>query len=137
MIEIVANFPGIDAWILRRIDKMVCFMGQHHTLCAFGADGTVLAAVAFDAFTPYECSIHLVVDDARGVTRETLRRVFEYPFITCGFARLSATVAKSNDASRDFLKRVGFRFEGRKRAAIGGEDELMFGMLKTECRWIR
>lgn len=137
MIEVVANFPAIDAWILKRIDKMHSFMGDHHTLCAFDADGTVLAAVAFDSFTPYECCIHLVVDDPRGVTPLTLRKVFSYPFLECGFQRLSATVPRLNYASRAFLRRVGFKHEGVKRNAIDGEDELLFGMLKTECRWIR
>lgn len=135
--ELAANFPGIDAWILKRIAKMECFMGQHHTLCAFSAEGDVLAAVAFDSFTPYECCIHLVVDDPLGVTRGTLRGVFQYPFVTCGFERLTALVSDANAASIAFLERVGFKLEGRKRKAIDGCDEMVYGMLKSECRWIR
>lgn len=137
MIQLAANFPGIDAWILKRIDKMACFMGQHHTLCAFSDDGDVLAAAAFDSFTPYECCVHVVVDERLGVTRGTLRQVFEYPFITCGFDRVTALVSSANARSIEFIQRLGFSLEGRKRKAIDGEDEIIYGMLKSECRWIR
>lgn len=135
--ELTPDFPGIDLWILKRIAKMPSFMGEHRTAAVFGVDGTVLAAVGFDAFTPYECCIHLVVEDPRGVTRGTLRSAFEVPFGQWGLQRVSALVGASNRKSRDFLQRCGFKFEGVKRGAIDGEDELVYGMLKSECRWIR
>lgn len=135
--ELTPDFSGIDLWILRRIAKMPSFLGHYRTGAVFGVEGTVLAAVGFDAFTRYECCMHLVVEDPRGVTRGTLRSAFEAPFIHWGLQRVSALVAGSNRNSRDFLERCGFKFEGVKRAAIDGEDELVYGMLKSECRWIR
>lgn len=130
------DFPAVDAWILRRIDKMAAYMGEHRTLGAFAEDGTLLAAVAFDSFTPYECCIHLAVDDERGVTPANLKQVFTTAFVGWGLQRVTALTAQSNMASRSFLERVGFEIEGRKRCAIDGEDELVYGMLKSECRWI-
>lgn len=131
------DFPAVDAWILRRIDKMVAYMGEHRTLSAFGEDGTLLAAVAFDSFTPYECCIHLAVGDERGVTPANLKQVFSTAFLDWGLERLTALTPQSNMASRSFLERVGFEIEGRKRCAIDGEDELVYGMLKSECRWLK
>ena len=134
--KLAANYPGIDTWILNRLSKVAGFLGDYNTICALGEDDSVLAAVAFDGFTPYECCIHLVVDDLRGVSRGSLREVFRYPFQACGLLRLSASVSADNSRSIRLIERLGFTKEGVKRQSIDGIDEIIYGMLRKECKWI-
>lgn len=136
MIELLANEDSSFDFVLAKIGKVRSWMNPAKSISAW-KDGRLLGAVVYDGFTPYDCNIHLAVDDRRCVTRQVLRAVFEYPFVQLKLDRVTALIAAENEASVDFCERINFSFEGFKRCALAGEDELIYGMLKTECRWIR
>lgn len=136
MIELIANEASSFDFVLGKIGKIHSWMTPAKSISAW-LDGRLLGAVVYDGFTPYDCNIHLAVEDSRCVTRHVLWSVFQYPFVQLGLDRVTALIAASNDASVDFCERIDFTFEGFKRRALAGEDELIYGMLKTECRWIR
>ena len=94
--------------------------------------------VVFDTFTTTGCWIHVVSDGtARWMTREFILRVFAYPFVQLQYPRLSAFVSERNTRSRQFCESFGFSREGTLRqAGEEGEDIIMFGMLRSECRWL-
>lgn len=97
----------------------------------------ILGAVIYDCFYARDCNVSLAIEDKRCVTREVLRAVFAYPFVQLALPRISASVDASNAASLCLMHRWGFRKEGVKRGAgIDGGDEILFGMLRNECRWI-
>lgn len=68
-------------------------------------------------------------------TRTVLRDIFTHLFKKS--SRLTAIVSSENTKCRDFMRRLGFIQEGIKRQAFDGvADEIHFGMLITDCKWL-
>lgn len=126
----------IGEWVRARVPKVERWLEGFRTIAAI-EDDCVLGAVVYDGFTPFDCNMHIAIDDRRCVTRAVLRSVFGYPFEQLGLARVTGLVPASNQAALDFDLRLGFRHEGCKVKGCGDEDEIILGMTKSECRWIR
>lgn len=133
MIKLIPNL-GLD-WALERIPKMEAWMGQAKSIAAVEHYQT-LGVVVFDAFTPHDCAMHIVIEDKRCVTRRILKQVFDYPFNQLGLRRVTGLVPESNVAALAFDYRLGFVQEGRKKWGMGDEDEIILGMTKEHCRWL-
>jgi RimJ/RimL family protein N-acetyltransferase len=131
---IVLDAKRASDWLRQRIAKptIVAWMGPWVAL-GYERDGQMIGAVVFDAFTETECAMHVAI--SAPIPRSVVREVFKYPFVTAKLQRITATVAPSNTASIRLILRWGFKFEGRKRVALGDEDELIYGLLKQECRF--
>lgn len=125
----------VGEWVRARVPKVERWLDGFRTLAAI-EDGRVLGAVVFDGFTPFDCNMHIAIDDRRCVTRTILRLVFHYPFEQLGLARVTGLVPASNQAALDFDLRLGFRHEGRKVNALGDEDEIILGMTRETCKWL-
>lgn len=98
----------------------------------------IRAATIFDTFSSVDCCAH-VASDGTGtwLNREFIVKSFAYPFIQCGFSRLTGLVPASNRAALRFDLHLGFKIEGRCReAAPDGGDIIVLGMLRRECRFI-
>ena len=96
---------------------------------------TILFNCFFDGAT---CSAHIVTDGRRNwATRQMLYGIFAFPFLHCGLRRLTAPIASKNtDAVVNAIK-LGFKFEGLLRHARADDDEVVLGMLRDECIWIK
>lgn len=71
------------------------------------------------------------------LTRSTLKALFGYPFLQLGVVRITTMVAKANRRARKMNERLGFKQEGCIRNGFGGgRDMIVYGMLRSECRWI-
>ncbi len=105
---------------------------------AIARDDAILAAAVFDTFSRTSCFIHLVSDGSKHfLNRAFIVAVFAYPFIQCGYRRVSAIVAESNVPSLRIVQHFGFVPEGRLREdADDGGDLIVFGMLRKECSWL-
>lgn len=135
MIVLYVNAPGAAEFVRARIEKVMCWLDPHKSIAAFEGD-RMLGAVVYDGFTPYDCNLHIALDDRRCVTPRTLRAVFAYPFEQLKLPRVTAQVGAGNVRSLNLVRKLGFVQEGVKRRGLGDEDELIFGLLRTECRWL-
>lgn len=133
MIVLHAN-RGLD-WALERIPKMKAWMGEAKSLAAMVGE-RILGVVVFDAFTDFECCMHIVIEDRHCVNKRILRAVFAYPFEQLKLRRVTGLVPESNIAALAFDLRLGFVQEGRKKWALGNEDEIILGMTAERCRWL-
>lgn len=71
------------------------------------------------------------------MTREFLRVAFRYPFYQLKVRRVTGYVPASNADALRFDLHLGFVQEGLMREAMDtGEDVVVLGMLKRECRWL-
>lgn len=126
----------VTAWMAERIG-INQFRDDVKTI-GIERDGELIGGTAFDTFCERECVLHTASDgSARWLTRDYIKLVFHYPFIQLGFVRLTSFVSVNNPRSLRLAKHFGFVEEGRARGAgKDGEDLVMLGMLRTECRYI-
>lgn len=98
----------------------------------------ILAAVIYNEFYFNGCAIHIAaVDGSSWLNRAFLKAAFEYPFIQLKFERLTGYVPANNVAARRLDEHLGFKQEGVLRRFLSdGEDVIIYGMLKDECRFI-
>jgi len=101
-------------------------------------DGALVAVTLFDRFSSSGCNMHVVaLPDRPWLTRGYARHVAAYPFIQCGFRRVTLLIAADNARAIRFAEHFGCTLEGRLReAAHNGRDELVYGLLRRECRWL-
>lgn len=124
---------AIAQWVLDQVKSKGRFFDDFKTIGVF--DGArLLGAVVYDGFTERDCELHICLHDRRAVSRRTIRAVFDYPFRQLRLERVSANVLASNEASHEFVQRLGFQLEGRKR--FKGESVLMYGLMRHECKWL-
>lgn len=99
--------------------------------------GSIIASTVFDTFADSSCFMSVAADTSRNwLTRAYLYHCFAYPFIQCGFRRVNFVVSEHNEPSLRFITSLGAKQEGRLReAGPEGEDFILFGMLRSECRW--
>lgn len=96
----------------------------------------IIAGVVYSHYSPglnLEMSVAL---EGRFPPRAFVE-AFIYPFIELGLPRVTALVGADNRRSIKLVEGMGFVHEGRlRRAAPGGQDLLVLGMLREECRFL-
>lgn len=121
-------------WAAERIDGVTQFRSDA-VYIAHWIDGSLAGVVVFDTFSEGECCIHVASDGSkRWVTRDFIVRTFAYPFIQCGFRRITGLVAAKNEKALKFDLGLGFVQEGVMRKALPDDDIIILGMLREECR---
>lgn len=105
---------------------------------AMEVGGEIAAVTLWNGFEDHNCLMSIASDGSkRWITREFLYRSFAYPFIQLGLPRVTAKMDEANLDSVRTALHLGFVEEGRmRRAAPGGRDEIIMGLLKEDCRWI-
>lgn len=124
-------------WARDRIDGIESWSDWYQ---AFGweTNGKIVAAVVYTNFSGSDIWMHCAIDcKGKWLTRGALKAAFRYPFVQLGCRRVTGLVAARNKASLHWMKRVGFTYEGLRRDALPDDDEIMFGMPRRECRWLR
>jgi hypothetical protein len=101
-------------------------------------NGNLIAVALWHTLSLRNCFVSIATNrSGRCATREFLFRSFAYPFLQLDLPRVTCIVDEGNDESVRLAEHLGFKLEGRlRRAAPDGRDDLMFGMLREECRWI-
>jgi hypothetical protein len=99
--------------------------------------GELLAIMIYHNASQCNCEITCVTFKPCPLSRKVYRDLFAYPFLQCGFRRLSAVVKVSNSRSLDCTRRLGFSVEGLLRNWYPDCDGILFSMLKEECKWLK
>jgi RimJ/RimL family protein N-acetyltransferase len=96
--------------------------------------GELVAVVIYTRDTDIEMHV-VAAQGKRWLTSDFVSAAFAYPFAQLHMERVSATARKSNGLLQMLLIKLGFRIEGIRRKASHGEDLILFGMLREECRY--
>lgn len=101
-------------------------------------DGEIAAVTVWNSFETHNCLMSVASDGSRRwMNREFLFRSFAYPFIQLGLPRVTIKIDEDRYDSVMLALGLGFTLEGiLRKAAPGGRRDLVFGLLKEECRWI-
>lgn len=135
-----------DTYLYGHDERLIAW-AQSRLQCEFRSDakaiglernGDIAGAVVFDTFSPGDCLVHLVSDGSRRwLTREFITRSMAYPFLQIGQPRISCIISSGNTDSLRFTRHFGWTQEGVLReAGAEGEDLILFGMLRRECRFL-
>jgi RimJ/RimL family protein N-acetyltransferase len=96
----------------------------------------LVGGVVFTDYRGHDIDVSLAFDDPRWVRKALLKRLFAYPFLDLGVARITALTA-DDDKMQKFMRWIGWRQEGRHVQALDGtHDMLSWRMLRSECRWL-
>ena len=103
-------------------------------------DGHLVGGVAYDWFFDHpdggDIQASCVMEQGARVTRRMWRHLYGYAFVQLGCIRITCQTGKSNHVTRHHLKRAGFQLEGKRRCGHGKNDVMMYGLLKSECRFL-
>lgn len=96
------------------------------------------ATVLYNEYYPgIDIRVH-AAGEGTWLNRTTLDIFFGWPFRDLGLRRVSAVAAKKNHKSRNLIKKLGFVEEGCvRKGAENGDNLILFGILKEECRWLK
>lgn len=99
-------------------------------------NGELAAVAVFYRFRPWECEVAFAVGQRRWFASAFAYAAFAFPFIQLELERMTCDVAASDKPARALARMLGFAREGRKRRLIPENDRLIYGLLRSECRWL-
>jgi RimJ/RimL family protein N-acetyltransferase len=125
---------GMIAWAEDKIAH--CKFREDARAIGHERDGKLIAVVVYDTFSTSSCFVHLAADGRKWNTPEFAMTVMAYPFRQCGFHRINCIVSATNRLSLIFTRHFGWKQEGVLReGGPEGEDMILFGMLRRECKY--
>lgn len=111
--------------------------GHYNTLAFYDKRGLKVAFVYSDWHGP-SISLHMAARQGALWAHEVvLHHMFAYPFQQLGCRRVTSPILARNKKSVALAHALGYKQEGCLREADpAGGDLLIFGMLRSECRWV-
>jgi RimJ/RimL family protein N-acetyltransferase len=101
-------------------------------------DNALVGGVVFHNYRGHDIEMSAASDDPRFLMgRDTLKTLFFYPFVTAGCTRMTTITSQANKRARKIDEKLGFKLEGLiRRGWDGNKHAIVFGMLRSECRWL-
>lgn len=130
--------PDVAALVMARYDRDVQHLGR--VSCIYFRDDIGLkVAFMYNHFVWPNIGIHVVAREGTlWCYPDILYHAFAYPMLQLDCRRVTAPVKSTNLASIKMVTALGFTLEGTlRRAGPEGEDTLLYGMLREECRWLQ
>lgn len=108
-----------------------------YTIAIFDDDCEFQAVVLYNSYKEMNVEMHIASVSPKWATKGVLKVLFTYPFLELGVQHITAAVRENNHKARDMVGRIGFKQEGELRQFYDtGESDILYGMIKDECRWI-
>jgi len=130
---------AVCAWVAARVPYLTGFGPSVAVGVARGS--VIVAGIVWHAYSPTQpggnIEVTMAADSAMWLRPRILTELLNYPFKQLGCHRITAVVARKNKRSRRFVEHFGFKLEGVVRQGFGQEDAMIYGMLRSECRWLK
>lgn len=122
--------PAVSGWVGERVG---CEFGDCAAIGLLEGGRLICGVVYSHWMIGPENSVEMTIAaEGRWAHRRTLKVFFSYAFDNLNCRRVTAVMR-----SPGFLERLGFTHEGTLRKGYpNGDDMLVYGMLREECRWI-
>lgn len=101
------------------------------------SENELLAVVVFDDFTEHNCMMHIASTTPRWGQASFIKACFRYAFLQCGLERVTFLTRADNGEVIELVQRLGAKEEGRMRRYFGDCDALLWGILWSECKWLK
>lgn len=100
------------------------------------ASGELVGGAAYHSATASSVCM-IVAGEGNWMTKLRIEAAFLFPFYVLGVDHIAVQTIRSNRKARKFCERMGFKLEGvLRRASPIGQDVFVYGMTKSECRWV-
>lgn len=98
-------------------------------------DEVVRGAIGIDKFDGCDCHVSAYGNGywSKGI----LHGFFHWVFAQLNCSRASFQTLSQNQHTVRALEFLGAKYEGTKRSAVNGQDVLLYGMLRDECRFLK
>ncbi len=127
----------VAAWLATRIEGFEYGDTPYTAIGLLDSGGQLIAGSMYTHYVQRDVRVTFALAGVRSCTRYFLGECFRYPFLGLGCHRMTTVVREGNCASRNWCVRLGFELEGQLREYFpNGEDCLIFGMLRSQCRWL-
>lgn len=113
-------------------DKMGCGFNNLAEYIGLERNG-IVSAVMYENWNGASIVCHMF---GWRLSREYLHSIFYYPFVYLKVKKIIAPVACSNEKSRRFVEKLGFRIESQLLDAHPDGSLLIYTMNKEQCRFI-
>jgi RimJ/RimL family protein N-acetyltransferase len=108
------------------------------TAVGFTFEGKLVGGVTYTNYNGSNVHMTFALKDRRFINRASLFAAFSYPFLQLECRRVTALVDCGNFRSLALVEHLGFAYEATlEDAAPNGDHQIVFRMLKSECRWLR
>jgi hypothetical protein len=110
--------------------------GSEPRAVGYEIEGELKGGVVYTNFSPGNVVASVAMDVP--FTRKFLYAIFYNPFIAWKVRHMTCMIEESNVKSLKLCTHLGFVERGRlPESAVDGEDVIILGMLKRECRYLR
>lgn len=92
------------------------------------------SVVWYEDFNKKSVTCHIYIE--KGLNRQYLHTIFDYPFVQLGVDKIIGPVKSNNQKAIDFDKKLGFKEEARLLDAFPDADLIFFVMNKENCRFL-
>ncbi len=138
-VEVIYDGSGAAAvWVCRSLNDFSPLSGRCFTF-VFRRRRKIIGALVFSGWRPnLDVWWSIYTTDRHWCTVKVLKTIFAAAFETLNCRRINLLVSLNNLRSLSLVSRLGFRKEGVLRAyREDGQDACVFGMLKSECKFLR
>lgn len=129
----------VARWVADRMEIFEFGSTPYTAIGLANKAGSLIAGVVYQNYTKTDIHMHVAaLPGRRWLSRAFLGEGFRYPFEQLGCRRVTGLVPAKNEAAQRFDEHLGFIQEGRVRKILpNGDDLLIYGMLREECRWLK
>lgn len=125
--------PGIIDWLKQRLPDY----RRRGVTIAIAENDRLIAVCAYSGYNGVDVDITIAADSPAWCRRDILAALFGYPFRQLHCRRVTVQIEKPNRRARRLAEGLGFTYEGKlRRGAANGNDVMIYGMLRKECRWM-
>jgi len=100
-------------------------------------DGEIICAAVYHDWREGQIEASIAATSRRWACRSVLHALFAYPFNQIGANRILVQCSEANDKAMKMNKQLGFTQEGRLRQLYPPHDAILWGMLRSECKWLK
>lgn len=109
--------------------------GSDPRAIGYEVGGVLKGGVVYTNFSPGNVFASIALDAP--FTRKFLYAIFWNPFVAWKVRHITSTIEESNVKSIELCSHLGFVPRGRlPESAVNGEDIIIMGLLKKDCRFI-
>ena len=137
--------PAVAHWVAAKLPSDNISSAKDFGACislGVAIDGKPVAGVVYNNYRilPYgsDCHVTIVAEPGqKWAYPDVLQALFTYPFVQAQCGRITAVISEKNKHAIRFCEKLGFRKEGVLRRGYNGRtNALVFGLLKSECKYL-